>query len=114
MSTHYGLAVIGYPGSTLLYKAAGAEVFPVNDALEARNVAEQIALPSLKHSESVKYAVVFVEDVFYYQFPRDLIERFARRPLPAVIPVPSGAQGGKSHNRLKELVEKAVGSDILG
>ena len=42
------------------------------------------------------------------------IERYASRPLPAIVPVP-GVRGntGLGLDSVSEFVEKAVGSDIL-
>ena len=108
------MAVVGYPGSTALYQAAGADVYAINSIDEARETMEQIALPAKGEEDQIQYAVVLVEDSVYYEFPQDFVERFARRPLPAVIPIPSSGGDGKAKNRLKDLVEKAVGSDILG
>ena len=61
-----------------------------------------------------QFAVIFVEDEFYKNFSADLLEKFARRPLPAVVPVPSsGKNKNFAKNRLRKIVERAVGSDIL-
>lgn len=110
----YKLAVVGYPGSTSLYQAAGAHVYSINSMEEARKTMEDIALPKKGEEDDIAYAVVLVEDEVYYAFPQDLVERFAKRALPAVIPIPSSGGKGKNRNRLKDLIEKAVGSDILG
>ena len=110
----YKLAIVGSPSSILLYQGLGVEVFGVTSDDEAREVIADIALPKLGEGDSADYAVVFVEESYYNRFPADLIERFAKRPLPAVIPVPSPDGSEESNDRLKQLVEKAVGSDILG
>ena len=110
----YKLAIVGSPSSILLYQALGVEVFGVTGDEEAREVMDRIALPKLGDGEQGEFAVVFVEETYYNRFPQDLIERFTKRPLPAVIPVPAPDGGGESSDRLKILVEKAVGSDILG
>ena len=53
---------------------------------------------------------------YYKNFPEDLIEKFARKALPAVIPVPSPGESSDDFatQRLRKIVERAVGSDILG
>ncbi len=110
---NYKLAVVGSPSSILLYQGVGVEVFGVTNNEEARTIMTDIALPKIGE-DSCDYAVVFVEESYYNAFPPDLVERFAKRPLPAVVPVPSPDGKGDSTDRLKVLVEKAVGSDILG
>ena len=110
----YKLAIVGSPSSILLYQGLGVEVFGVTTEEEAREIVSDIALPKLGDGETGDFAVVFVEESYYNSFPADLIERFAKRPLPAVIPVPSPDGGDQPNDRLKQLVEKAVGSDILG
>jgi vacuolar-type H+-ATPase subunit F/Vma7 len=63
-----------------------------------------------------EYAVIFVEEDYYQLLPDDLVEKLARRALPALIPVPTPSNTGKSFatERLRKIVERAVGSDILG
>ncbi|MDH3325050.1 MAG: V-type ATP synthase subunit F, partial [Candidatus Peregrinibacteria bacterium] len=63
-----------------------------------------------------EYAVVFVEENVYKDLPEDLITRLTKKALPAVIPVPAPNSGDEnfSGNRLRKIVERAVGSDILG
>jgi len=114
MSQTYKLGIIGTPGSVLLYQALGVETFGVSSNDEAREIVADLCLGKIGEDNAAEYAVVFVEESFYNEFPQDLVERFAKRALPAVVPVPSADGSGDSTNRLKNLVEKAVGSDILG
>jgi vacuolar-type H+-ATPase subunit F/Vma7 len=114
----YKLAIIGTEGSTMLYRALGVEASPAYTPEEGRAALE--ALASQHHGdeeETPLYAVVFVEEDLYEQLPADLIEKFAKRSLPAVVPVPSpSSSAGKSFasNRLGQIVERAIGTNILG
>lgn len=117
MSETYKFAVIGNVSSVKLYQALGAETYAVTTLDGARAQAESLFRAARDDENKTPiYAVVFVEEDYYKQFPEDLIEKFSRKALPAVIPVPSPASGDDNFatNRLRKIVERAVGSDILG
>jgi len=117
MADTYKFAVVGNVSSVKLYQALGAETYAVTNLDDARNQTEDLfAAAKDDEAKSAVYAVVFVEEDFYKEFPEDLIERFSRKALPAVIPVPSPKSGDDNFagNRLRKIVERAVGSDILG
>ena len=111
---NYKLAVVGRASSVLLYKALGCETFAVYSLDEAREKSEELFRAVT--DQTPEYAVVFVEESYYKAFPEDLIEKFARKALPAVIPVPSPGETDDdfASQRLRKIVERAVGSDILG
>lgn len=115
MSKNYKLAIIGEESSVLLFRSLGVDVYAVRDQSGA---VKELSALALEYDEDIgaEYAVVFVEESFYKEFPEDLLERLTRRPLPAVVPVPSpGADDNNfATNRLRKIVERAVGSDILG
>lgn len=117
MSQNYKLAVVGNASSVLLYKALGCETHAVYNLDEARDTSEELF--RAVHDDANRtpqYAVIFVEESYYKEFPEDLIEKFARKALPAVIPVPSPGESSDdfASQRLRKIVERAVGSDILG
>jgi vacuolar-type H+-ATPase subunit F/Vma7 len=117
MSDTYKFAVVGNVSSVKLYQALGAETYAVSNNDAARDQTEQLFLAAKDdENHTAIYAVVFVEEDFYKTFPEDLIERFSRKALPAIIPVPSPKSGDDNFasNRLRKIVERAVGSDILG
>lgn len=117
MSNQFKLAVVGGVSSVSLYRALGCETYSVYNQDQAREKTESLFRAA--HDDENKtphYAVVFVEEDYYKAFPEDLIEKFSRKALPAVIPVPSPKSGDDNFaaNRLRKIVERAVGSDILG
>lgn len=117
MSDTYKFAVVGNVSSVKLYQALGAETYAVTNNEAARTQTEDLfAATKNDEAKNAVYAVVFVEEDYYKTFPEDLIEKFSRKALPAVIPVPSPASGDDNFatNRLRRIVERAVGSDILG
>ncbi|MCF7846634.1 MAG: hypothetical protein K9M51_01000 [Candidatus Gracilibacteria bacterium] len=116
MTHQYKLSVVGHASSILIYRAIGVETHGVADKAEARSVVEALASEDKGDEQKTPvYAIIFVEENFYKDLPPELIEKFTRRPLPAVIPVPSPDSGKDSFakQRLSTIVEKAVGSDIL-
>lgn len=117
MTNQLKLAVVGNESSVLLYRALGCETYGVFDQDAARAKTEELfAANSGDENKTAVYAVVFVEENYYKSFPDDLVERFSRKALPAIIPVPSPTSGDDNFasNRLRKIVERAVGSDILG
>ena len=110
------LAVIGMESSVLLYRVIGASIFAVIDDTEAREMVEKLAAENMgDEAQTPVYAVIFVEEEFYKELPADLLNKFAKKPLPAVIPIPSPSATGKSFavKRLSSIVERAIGSDIF-
>lgn len=117
MTNTYKFAVVGNVSSVKLYQALGAETHAVTTNEAARDKVEDLFRATKDdEAKSAVYAVVFVEEDYYKTFPEDLIEKLSRKALPAVIPVPSPASGNDNFatNRLRKIVERAVGSDILG
>lgn len=112
----FALAVVGTESSVTLFRAIGAETFPVYGAEEAQEVITNL-MNTYKDeaTQTCKYAVVFVEDNIYKGLSDDLIERLAKRSLPALIPLPSPSSSDDdfSKKRLSKIVERAIGSDIL-
>ncbi len=117
MEENFKLAVVGNVSSVLIYKALGCEVYGVVEVQEAQDQTEKLFMAHKDdENKTAQYAVVFVEEDFYKEFQEDLIEKFTKRPLPAVIPVPSAKSGDDDFatQRLRKIVERAIGSDILG
>lgn len=115
----YKLAVIGNESSILLFRVLGVETYGTSSKKIALETLETLMRTySNEEERTPAYAVVFVEEEFYKSFPDDVMEKLSRVALPAVVPVPSpgGEQGKKSFAaaRLSKIVERAVGSDIMG
>lgn len=116
MENQLKLAVVGLESSILLYRVIGAETFAVSDDNAARDMVEKLSIMQAEdEAQTPIYAVIFVEESFYKNLPQDLLNRFAKKALPAVIPTPSPNAGGKSFavKRLSSIVERAIGSDIF-
>ena len=116
MKKNYKLAVVGNVGTVLLFKSLGCESFGVYTTKEAQEKVEKCFRAHLEdESQTPEYAIVFVEEDYYKEFPEDLVAKFAAKALPAIIPIPSSTSGESDFagNRLRKIVERAIGSDIL-
>ncbi len=113
----FKLAVVGNPSSVLLYKALGCDTFGVTTNEAGRDKVEAL-FRDVRDDENHTsvYAVVFVDESLYKTFNDEQIEKFSSKALPAIIPVPSPTSGDDDFatQRLRKIVERAVGSDILG
>ena len=112
----YRIVIVGTKEVVAGFALLGADVVVVRDGKEA---AEQLL--KLKRMMRVEdgrernaYGIVFVsEDVLDCLTAEDE-KKLSRGALPAIIPLPSHhASTGYGLHRLKRIVERAVGSDIL-
>jgi vacuolar-type H+-ATPase subunit F/Vma7 len=112
MEKELKIAVIGNADSILLYKSVGCQPFSITKSSEAEKVLSQILIDSREEDE---YAIIFVEEYYFKNLSEDLRLKMSKRPLPAVIPVPSASDGNSDYafKRLSEITERAIGSDIL-
>ncbi|MGE5558966.1 MAG: V-type ATP synthase subunit F [Bacillota bacterium] len=102
----YKAAVIGEYDSILGFTSLGLEIWPVADALQAADKLQELA-------GDPRYAVIFItESAAGDNLP--LIEKYSTNTMPAVIMIPGvGGETGTAMERLRKIVEKAVGADIL-
>ena len=101
----YKAAVMGDRDSVLGFRALGLDVFPCQDAGEARKLLHSLARED--------YAVIYITEQLSAQISQE-IERYKDRMTPAVILIP-GKSGslGLGERALQSAVERAVGADIL-
>lgn len=98
------IAIIGDKDSILIYKAIGANVYPVVDEQQARELFKALAM---------NYKVIYIVDTLQALIS-DLTDKYKTRSYPAVIPLPScKGSNGLGLQGIKENVEKAIGADIL-
>ena len=105
MIVMYKIGIVGDKDSVLAFKAVGIDVYPVNDAIDARRVIDKMAADG--------YAVIFVTEQLAQNL-EETIDRYYRQMLPAIILIPNN-QGslGIGLQKIKDNVEKAVGVNIL-
>lgn len=113
----YKIAIVGSRDAVAGFSLVGVDVVPVETQKEAVE-----ALLSLKKETQTdargidvnKYAIVFITEDLAGGISPDDEKKLAKGALPAIIPLPSH-QGATGYGlqRLKRIVERAVGSDIL-
>lgn len=98
-------AVMGDMESIQGFAAVGLDVFVCDHAQEAAGVFRRLC--------GGEYGVVFLTETLAQALEKEL-DRLEEAPLPAVIPIP-GVKGntGIGMRRVREAVERAVGTDIL-
>ncbi len=99
------IAVVGDRDSILGFKALGISIFPVQERDEAARKLRQMA--------QQEYAIIFITEPMLTELAT-LIQDLNREVFPAIIPIPNNrGSTGAAMERLRQLVEKAVGVDIL-
>lgn len=113
----YRIAIVGPKEAVAGFSLLGVDVIAATTAEEATE-----ALFRLKKSmrtdpdgrERNVYGVVFISEDLAGGLSADDEKKLARGALPAIIPLPSHrGSSGYGLDRLKRIVERAVGSDIL-
>ena len=101
----YKTAAIGDKDSIYGFASLRVNIFPAEDAAEGIKILRRLA--------DADYGVIYITERLAAGMTAEL-ERFASRPLPAIIPIP-GVRGntGLGLDNVSKFVEKAVGSDIL-
>lgn len=112
----YRIAIVGPQESVSGFALLGVDIVP------ARDIQEGIAALHRLKKEAVEergvqrnvYGIVFAtEDIVSALSPEDQ-RRLSRGALPAIVPLPAVAGGtGYGLERLKQITERAIGSNIL-
>ncbi|MGE5573523.1 MAG: V-type ATP synthase subunit F [Bacteroidota bacterium] len=101
----YRFAAVGEEETVFGFRALGVDVFIVGREDDAASV--------LQEARKGGYAGIFVTEQVAKAVP-DVIEGFGGAPLPAVLIILGvGGSLGLASQRMKKIVEKAVGADIL-
>ena len=102
------IAVIGGNDTVIGFKAVGLEAVPAASAAEAHQALKELT------GEGSDYAIIYIEEKLAEQLQHE-IDRFKDSPSPAIILIP-GREGsmGLGQTALREAVERAVGTNILG
>ncbi len=99
------IAIIGDKDSILCFRAVGVSVFPTDDMEEARSIFRKLIQGD--------YAVIYITEQLAAALD-DEIQKVAYQPLPSVVLIPNSKGSlGFGSRRIREVVKKAVGADIL-
>ena len=112
----YKMAIIGPRETILGFKALGLEPVYATDPKEA--VEHLFTLKrdrvEVEGETKNKYAIVFIMEELARAVTAEDYKKLSSDPLPAIIPLPSHlGTTGYGLQKLKAIVEKAVGMDIL-
>ncbi len=115
---NYRIAIVGSKETVAAFSLLGVDVVPVSTGPEA--VAALFKLKrTMRDDKGVQrntYGVVFITDDLAIAISPDDEKKLQRGALPAIIPLPSlNEVDGTSYGlaRIKRIVERAIGSDIL-
>ena len=105
MPTHK-IAAVGEEDIVLGFKALGIETFPVTDGETTVKLLEELI-------NSQEYEIIFVSESMAEKVEGVMAE-YGALPLPSVVYIP-GSQGGQGFAmaRIRRIIERAVGADIL-
>ncbi len=111
------IAIVGTWEAVAGFALLGVDVIPVDNTTEAVNELHRLKKETQTDSSGVErnvYAIVFITEDLAGGITPDDEKKLARGALPAIIPLPSHkGSTGYGLQRLKRIVERAVGSDIL-
>lgn len=106
----YRIAIVGPEDSVIGFKALGVEPHPVSDTASLLKKVEDLCSDDLDE----RYAIILITEDYFVKAKEELFE-LSKRPLPAIISIPSHeGSKGLGGEKIKRIVEQAVGSDILG
>jgi V/A-type H+-transporting ATPase subunit F len=100
------IAAVGEEDIVLGFKALGIEIYPVDDPEATVTVVSQLM-------NSPDYGIVLVSESLAEKVEALRVE-IGSRPLPSLVYIP-GSQGsqGFAMQRIRKIIERAVGADIL-
>ncbi|MFC1655512.1 V-type ATP synthase subunit F [Patescibacteria group bacterium] len=114
----YKIAIVGSKDQILGFKALGVTATIANNGEEAREALFKLNSEVIDLGEGEtrkKYAIIFILEDLATQITKEDYKKLTKEALPAIIPIP-GIRGTKGYGleRIKKMVEQAVGSDIFG
>lgn len=103
----YRMAAVGEADSIIGFLALGVEIHPVTSTGEAASILEKLV------NAEEKYGIILITETVAEQII-DRITALSGRAFPTVVLIPSN-RGGKGYalERIRRIVERAVGADIL-
>jgi V/A-type H+/Na+-transporting ATPase subunit F len=112
----YRIAIVGPKEAVAGFALLGADVVAAHTAEQA--VEQLYRLKKSTRTEGGRdynvYGVVFVSEDLLSGISADDEKKLSRGALPAIVPLPSHrGSSGYGPERLRRIVERAIGSDIL-
>ncbi len=114
----YSIAIVGRREEILGFAAVGLRIFPVKDIGQARDTLIDLkrrVSEDARAEEGEKFAIVFVMEEFIRELTDEEFAKLSAGALPAIISLPGNTGStGYGNEKIRRIVEKAVGSDIFG
>lgn len=98
------MAIVGDGDSIMVFKAAGVDSFPAENAQKAREILRRAAK---------EYNIIFLTEELAKELAA-FLKRFDEEPYPVVLTIPSKkGSTGYGDELLRSAMERALGVDIL-
>lgn len=99
------IAAFGEKDIMLIFKAIGADVFPVYDLEEAGNNLKKIARED--------YAIIFITETIAVKLDH-IIRQYSDKVRPSIVVIPGlGERNNYAVETLRQAIIKAVGTDVF-
>lgn len=100
----YKIAVVGDKESILGFSAIGMDIYPAYNEEDVKNIFTQLIEDS--------YAIIYITEKLSIESEKYL-DKMRKEKIPAIVTIPNNNGSLKySQNRIKEMVQKAVGIEI--
>lgn len=113
----YRIAIVGTREAVAGFALLGLDVVPVDDRAKLVEELYRLKKETAKDDRGMernRYAIVFITEDLAAAVSPDDEKKLSKGALPAFIPLPSHkGPSGYGLERLKRIVERAIGSDIL-
>lgn len=112
----YSIAIVGSKEAIAGFSLLGADTIPADTNTVLEKLFELKRKKQLDEQgiERQHYAIIFVTEDLFANLSADDEKKLAKGALPAIVPIPSHkGSTGYSTERLRRIVERAIGSNIL-
>ncbi|RKX68911.1 hypothetical protein DRP53_09710 [candidate division WOR-3 bacterium] len=100
-----GIAIVGARSVIMPFLATGAKVVFIESPEESLETVRKL----IGEGESI---IFFTDDLTDYLKP--VLDEYREKPLPCLVPIPAGrGEVSKGTMRMREIIKRAVGVDIL-
>lgn len=111
----YKIAIVGPKELTLAFKGLGLEIHDAEKQSAVEEILFELKRKTTAEESTEKYAIVFVLEDFIKNMEREQYQKLSSGALPAIIPIPGHTGStGFGDEKIRRIVEQAVGSDIFG
>jgi V/A-type H+-transporting ATPase subunit F len=99
------IAALGEKDIMLIFRAVGADVFPVNTIMEAED--------KLKKIIKEEYGIIFMTETIAIKLD-SIIKQYSFKLLPSIVIIPGlGERNNYAIDILRQAIIKAVGADVM-